>query len=448
MSGRKQYAQWNRDEFDPDTLVDRLEKLRKPDPAGGQGIAFEGNFIFDDGITILERAIDFKVIVPERDQRIIVRNALFAAAESRPLSAGSLLGEVNRRTRAFAEAAEKECLLATSLSVPYFEELGESEYKVSKCRITIDYQLPEPLRVGHKIAKERMRGFVFGEYPELGSSSLRSYAAVYASVRGRSEFESASRALEALDLLRGMWNLSLNRRTWRRTTNGRRRPINEVLLGPVHSLHSPDGSLASGVDWYEYDYVEPIRSKKFREHWERTKREENGIQACLARNAYRSKLEDALRKYTRALDTREWDSGFVLMWGLLEDLTGTRPGESHDATVKRAAFLYSESERDLHVQVLNHLRGYRNASVHRGEGSEDIETYLYQLKRYVEDALKFHLENSYGFSSIEEAARFLDQPPELENLDRKISDLQREVEKTQEKIRLAELARQFHGQQC
>lgn len=445
MSGEGQYACWNRDGFDPDALAARLENLKKPDETGSGNVVFEGALVFDDIVTILERAIIFSETMPERDQRRIVGGALVAAAKAGPLTAGALVGEVNRGARGFAETPEKDFVLATSLSVRYFKELVEGEYDVSGGRVTVGYQLPKHLCPGHETAKERMRDYVFGKYPDPGSTLLRPYAAAWVEVRGRSMFEAADKALGALDLLRGMWNFALNRRKWTRSTNERRRPVNEVLLGPVHSLHYPDGSLASEVDWYEYDYVEPIRTDKRKRRWEEAKKEEDGIRACLARSLYRPEIEEAIRRYTRALDLREWDSAFVRMWGLLEDLTATKPGDDHGITVKRAAFRYVKPERDLHVQILNHLKDYRNASVHAGEGSGDIEAYLYQLKRYVEEVLEFHLQHSwsYGFSSIEDAARLLNQPPEPKKLDRKISDLQKNLEKTQERIRLAKLAREL-----
>ena len=175
------------------------------------------------------------------------------------------------------------------------------------------------------------------------------------------------------------------------------------------------------------------------------KRNEEGVWACLAKSRYRSELEDAIRRYTKALDTREWDAAFVQLWGLLEDLTGTKSGDSYTVTIKRTAFLYAKPERDLHMQVLNHLKDYRNRSVHGGEGSEDIEAYLYQLKRYVEEVMAFHLQRGQEFSSIEEASRFLDQPADPAAIERKISDLKKNVEKQKAEIERAEKAREFHG---
>lgn len=315
------------------------------------------------------------------------------------------------------------------------------------CRISLARELPSHLREGHEVAKERMRDYVFGEYPDASSSRTR-YAATWVSTRGRSVHEAVARALDALDLRRALWNFSLNRRQWNRRTHVRRHPVNRVILGPVHSLHHPDGSLASEDDWYEHDYVEPIPRDMLQKRWERVEHEDEEIQKMLTASAYQDEIEGFLRRYTRALDTREWESAFVRLWGLLEEMTRTRATEGHDVTVRRAVFHYAAQERDLHEQVLKHLKNYRNGTVHAGEGSEVIETYLYQLKRYVEDLLVFHLKShpasKPGFWSFDEAIRFLSQPADPAAAHQKITALTDEVRDKQLKIRAAEMARDFH----
>ena len=63
----------------------------------------------------------------------------------------------------------------------------------------------------------------------------------------------------------------------------------------------------------------------------------------------------------------------------------------------------STTERDFHRQVLKHLMTYRNRTIHTGYTTEDIETLLYQLKRYVDLALLFHIYSAPDFASIGES---------------------------------------------
>jgi hypothetical protein len=345
-----------------------------------------------------------------------------------------------------------EFVLATSLSgLATWRERPwlNDEIEVSGCRIALARALPEHLHEGHETSKARMRDYVFGEYPDPTSSRGLRYTAAWVSTKGRSVHEAAARALDALDLLRAIWNFSLNRQQWERITSERRRPVNRVIPGPVHSLHLPDGSLASEIDWYEHDYVEPIPGNVLQGRWRRVERDAEKITKLLGRSAYRDEIEGFLRRYTRALDTREWESAFVRLWGLLEGMTGTGPTDDHSVTVERAAFHYAARERDLHEQVLKHLKNYRHGSVHADESSEAIEKYLYQLKRYVEGLLLFHLQShpasNPGFSSFEEGVRFLSQPADPAAAKRRISDLGSQIRDKQLEIEAAERARDFQS---
>jgi len=400
------HARWNRKDFDPDLLVERLERLRIPDDGSGS-VGFRGDLFFEDVVSVIQRATVFTVPMPESEGRRIVGRALFSAARAGALTVGSLIGEINRGAKGFAEAPEREFVLATSVSVRYFPVLVDTD--VAECKISFGRLLPEHLRPGHETAMERTRRFVFGEYPDQGSL-LGHYTAVWVAVRGRSGYEAAASALAALDLLRGIWNLALNRRRWSRTTSKRRTPVNGVLLGPVHSLHNPDGGLASEADWYEYDYVEPTQSNELKRRWEHVRRNESGTWACLDRSLYRPELEDAIRRYTRALDTREWDVAFVQLWGYSKTSRGPSPAIPIPSRSSAPPSSTQSQSETCTCRSSTTSKDYRNRSVHGGEGSEGIEAYLYQLKRYVEEVLVFHLRGGHEFLSVEEASRFLDQP--------------------------------------
>ena len=81
-------------------------------------------------------------------------------------------------------------------------------------------------------------------------------------------------------------------------------------------------------------------------------------------------------------------------------------GSSHADVVSRTLFLYKD--REFHKLILEHLRSYRNKTVHTGDSiSEGMETLLYQLKGYVEMLLSFHLFNNLKFKDISESSQFL-----------------------------------------
>jgi transcription initiation factor TFIIIB Brf1 subunit/transcription initiation factor TFIIB len=220
-------------------------------------------------------------------------------------------------------------------------------------------------------------------------------------------------------------------------------PFNKIVAGPVYSLHHPDGSLATDSDWFEPQYIGPNLTRKLQQEWDRVRKNEEGIRQILRRSPYAAVLEDALRRYCRALDLVELSSSFLNLWSLLETLTGISPRDRHDKVVKRASFIYADPERKMHELVLHHLRRYRNSYVHVGEGSDRAGAYLYQLRRYVEDMLTFHLQNSRTASSLDRLVQFLDLPADVGEIQREIADQERIAETAREAARLAQKGLRF-----
>jgi hypothetical protein len=213
-------------------------------------------------------------------------------------------------------------------------------------------------------------------------------------------------------------------------SSGKREPVNKLVLGPVHTLHETNGKRAGDVFWYEPNYVGPIRPRTSSIEWQELRKFEKSVRRKLSKSSYRERLEDFIRQYTRALDSRDWNGDFIRLWGLFEQLTSAERGVD---AIKRALFLYHSSDRTFNRQVLNHLRIYRNRTIHAGEQeTEEIETLLYQLKGYVDELLLFHIRWAGEFSSFEKAIDFLNQSPDTTIL--------------QDRMNLLTKALQFHAQ--
>ena len=124
-------------------------------------------------------------------------------------------------------------------------------------------------------------------------------------------------------------------------------------------------------------------------------------------------------------DYSDYDIAFLKLWSVLEFLTNTLKAK-YDNTIKRTAFCFKEY--DFHCQVLNHLRDYRNKSVHTGSSDNSgVKIYIYQLKRYVEELLIFHLSTKMKFSNIESASEFLDLSQDAEFLREKCQLYQKAI---------------------
>lgn len=130
-------------------------------------------------------------------------------------------------------------------------------------------------------------------------------------------------------------------------------------------------------------------------------------------------------RYARSLDSSDHESSFLKLWSLLEYVTAIKDGADYDELIRRTLFLSANDDYDK--RILEHLRIHRNSTVHRGEASSHIETFIFQLKRYVERLMLFHLESGWQYSSAEELGQLLSKPRDPETLKSKITELEAEL---------------------
>jgi hypothetical protein len=200
-------------------------------------------------------------------------------------------------------------------------------------------------------------------------------------------------------------------------------PVNRILLGPVHSLHHPNGSLATETFWYQPRHQQFDKLYDLAVKWAQIGEWEYKVRRRLERIQYRDELQDLFIRYTRALDVSDYDVSFNKLWGVLEHLVSA-VGNYSDL-INRVLFLYDASEREYVRLLLEHLRDVRNGLVHMDEARGAMETYLYQLKWFVEALVRFHLSRSSEFSSLSTAGQFLDLPTNTEILKARIETLRK-----------------------
>jgi len=407
-------AKWNSD-YDFGLLITGLETLRVTDTAGQA--AFSG-YEYEDYMSVLQSAVRFSARLPETERRRIVRTAVFAALRSGTLTSKRVIAEISKQEKGFLGLQLKRFVLATSLSISYFNSIGSRQ--THNARITFSLSLPKAFDRSSLLKRALRQGIT--ELP-------RDYTQVRISLRGRSEFEAADLALDAFDLIRGTWNLTLNHTLIGRISSGRLHsrlePVNQLLPGPIHTLHEPNGKPATDTFWYEPSVLPgPFKAIDIQSKWKRIQRLEGGIRKKLASSSYRADIEDGIRAYTRALDATDFNAAFLNLWRLLERLTHSL-SDPYKVARKRALFLMNGRDRDFHDQVLKHLTDYRNRAVHAGEETDEIETLVFQLKFYVERLLFFHIYNN--FPGMREAAGFLDLPTLTGDLRKKIKMMEKAI---------------------
>ncbi len=400
---------WDKD-YNPSQVIKKLEDSKKVKDGK---VEFEG-WGFKEAEILVYSMLNFPPHIPEVDARGIVSRAIFAAGAKGPITPRSVLREVNRLEREYQNLPIRRFILTTSISVDVFSKLPR--IRLGSNLIIFEEALKERFRGSRQDLLHRYKDVLFAEPPT-------NYMTVRVHVSAKTVHDAANKALESVDFVRGIWNWSENRRyRMRMTWGGKQKPVNQIILGPLHTLHKPNGTPACDIVWYELSYlgaISPLRVDGGRRElfykWLAFFRRK------LKNHKYPEVIKESIIRYARALDERIFTTAFIKLWGVLELLTDT-VGASYQTTVKRTSFIFEE--RDYHLQVLQHLRKYRNSSVHMDSGSSEIETYLYQIKNYVEALIEFHIGNKYGFSSIQDAASFLSLPHDDNALAERIKKLQ------------------------
>lgn len=385
---------WNK-EYNSTQVIDKIEASRK---VGNDGkVQFEG-WGHQEYIALLYSMLKFSDDIPEIVARRLVSKAIFNSGAKGVITVQSFITEINKLEQRYQASPIERYALTSSISFSLFSEIPR--VRLGNTLIVFERSLPKKFRQESEVLLKQAEQSLFATQPT-------DYLKVRVHISAKSIHHAADQALEALDFTRGVWNWALNmRHSIRISWGGKPKPVNAIILGPLHTLHKSNGELAAKDNWwYEPSYLGAIQPfsprqdeldsmRKFLEH----------VQKVLKTHKYPELIRNAIIRYTRALDERDWTTAFLKLWSILELLTDTSRS-SYEVTIRRTVFLYQE--RDYHLQVLQHLREYRNSSVHFDKGNSEIETYLYQLKNYVEILIGFHINNKYGFESIQEAAGFL-----------------------------------------
>lgn len=394
------------DNYDFAELARRLVACRVSAP--GEPFSYTGDG-FDLVISILESRVEFAPEIPEIDRRALVHKAAIGAGTQATCEKGDLLRHLRQAESEYLSKPVADYVLAASVAIRPFRALHA--VKIYGSRIVFGRTLPAAFD----------RSPIQSQLDEYIDGTPRDIASVRVGISARTYVAALDQALERLDLLRSFWNFALNTRTiWRVSASDQ--PVNEVLLGPVFTIHTPDGALASTQFWRERQPLKADWVYNLQKDWPNVARSAVAGRRRLRRIEYARELEAVFIRYTRALDYAEYDVSFNRLWAVLEHLTGS-VGD-YKLLIKRALFLYSSEDQNFARQLLQHLRDVRNGSVHKDHQRTAIETYLYQLKRVVERALRFHFHAGPRFSSLSQAAEILSLPTGASALQRRIDDHQ------------------------
>ncbi len=367
----------------------------------------------------------------DHDKSAITWEALSFCLAGGSITEGRLIEELNLREQKYLAASLQQYVALTFISIHKGHSVPRK--KVAETTITIS---PDPpplfLREFNSVLKK-------ASLPHL-SKIPENYQSVRIAVRAHTHTAAFSKAEKSLDLIRAIWNFSLNHEVSARLSfDTRHLPVNQIKTIPFYSLHTASGKLATETWWYDpnqtYASLPPYNDMRFVNLLQKEKQ----IHQMLTRLPYRTELESALRRYGRALDLPDWIDSFFHLWSLLEFLTGIRPGEPQKKVVERASLWFRPDDFNrTNGLILDALRDFRNRYVHTSEFTTETEAIMYAVKYYVEQMILFHLRNNFGFETIQESTLLLDMPKQLSVLEESLRAMLREQQLLSRKIELAE----------
>jgi hypothetical protein len=397
-------ARWA-DGFDTSLIATYLNRFTTVDPDGNLSFRTFGH---QELISLLDAMVDCRPAIAHIDKQLILNQAMVNARRKGDITPRSLIQQIQRLEQRFQQLPDKELVLLTTISLKMTSELRPIRFE--GCHIKFPPKILPTFEKARAELKDKAKHTIRGEHPS-------DYRWVTMNVRAKTAFQAIQSGMDKLDLFRGLLNFFHH---WgrHRLTVGYPKPVNEIVLGPFHTVHDDSGASAAEVWWFQPDYVGPVAPvdplAKGKNPFPSIKK----ARERLRKHPYAKVVEEALIRYVRALDQRDFENAFINLWGVLEHLTDTS-WKNNQLTERRAGFLLGNDH--FYREVLRHLRSHRNRSVHAGANSEFIETLVYQLKRVVEEHLRFHLFQGWRFGSHAETAEFMDLPIQSDALRARIA---------------------------
>jgi len=394
-------AKWKED---VNKLISKIESCKRIDASGN--ISFSG-FEFDEYEATLFNFLDCRKEIPDAEKRKFLFNALLEAGQIGPITKDSVLQKIKDYEILYLKQHLEKYALSTSISIYRFTEIRR--VRISNALVILETNLPKRFIKEAINLRDSAKNSIFSAPPT-------DYMNIRIHVSARSPLDAAEKSFFALDFFRGIWNLFFNRFQYSRKSS-QRKPVNRLVLGPIHTLHFSSGKLATEMWWYDPDYQKALSIFRIKTYLTKLYKFEFNVRELINKIKYKDLIISSIIDYCRALDNRNWNTAFLMLWSVLEKLTHTG-SDRYETTVRRASFLFKE--REYNRQILNHLRNIRNTFVHDNKSSDFLEIYMYQLKGYVETLIEFHIVHGKDFENIEEASIFLDFQTEMRDIKRNI----------------------------
>ncbi|MFZ6645627.1 hypothetical protein ACO0LO_07925 [Undibacterium sp. TJN25] len=391
----------------PEIILERIQACRTLQ-SDGIHYSFE-SWPLDQNAPILETMLDFPEEILRDDWPSIVWKGISGVVGD--LTKDSFIQSAKKAISVYGAKPNTRYDLLTTISIR--KDTLPKNFSYDGCSVKF-YREDFP-------KKYQSRSNLFNITPELVVEVPYNYARVVVQVVDKTAEKAFEQASRKLDVVRSIWNLLYNH-IGSTQIGGKLRPINRIRLGSTHTVHMPAGEPASEQYWYEPNFspTDPF----IVENQDRFQSEVKNWLKFLAKSTYSDRITRALVLSVRALDEPDPNTSFIRLWTALEHLTSSEQAD-HQAIIRRCSFLSPDPERA--ALLLNHLRHYRNSSVHNGNQSTYAKRETYLLLNIFRDLVQFHLGTGSLFGSFAETNEMLDLSPNIDVLRKKLILIQRGI---------------------
>jgi len=358
----------------------------------GQGVSFDAAS-FDDLFDILVHKWEFDVSVTLEDRERLTRAAVFSAARKGPLTHKSFKDVMARAVQEFDASPKKDYRLLASVGVPW----GGRTPKVRLDGASIRFLAHRPDQFDLT--------FIENVTPKPKVLAASRYTHVVVGLKARSPSEAYDVAMRALDFVRACWSFRLNKTRGRQWHSNSNAPLSPIALGPIQTLHYPNGDPAIQRVWFDPFFGSSSESPNVSVKMEDCVDEFARIRKLIARYSFGPDIVNLMVRHVRALDSRDPAAAFLELWSALEHLTGTSK-KNNQETVKRGTFIYADGA--IETALLEVMRSRRNEFVHSAWRDGASREAASVLNVFVCDLVLFLIRNGRRFGSLAEFQAFLD----------------------------------------
>jgi hypothetical protein len=245
-------------------------------------------------------------------------------------------------------------------------------------------------------------------------------------------------AINAIDLVRGLLNLAVNveyKISGSPITTIH--SINNFRLGPEHSVHNSDGTLAINNLWKEAFWAHQRKSVKWTNSPDDLRRLIRSEWKKICSHKFKKFISSGLIRYCRSLDNHDPKSVLLELWATLEYLMCAQ-NDRQEKLVGRIERLFSDNK--VARQVSLHLRDRRNITAHSSTDlqNEEVNPIIFQAEYIVSEMIRFIIEDGKYFESDKEIAEYLDINTDARKRSREIKIRQHFGQMEKRKIKILE----------